>query len=66
MNYHPEIYIYDFNGMRAHYKDYLRSKNYDDKYIRHYLNIFDENRYEEDYNWIYELMESIGVILVEG
>lgn len=62
---HPHINITDFDEMRAHYKDYLRSKNFNNKIINHYLNIFDAIRYDEDYNGIYEIMASIGVILVE-
>ena len=61
----PHININDFDEMRAHYKDYLRSKNFDDKWINHNLNSFDACRYEENYEAIYELMTSIGVILVE-
>jgi len=62
---HPRICITDFDEMRAHYKDYLRSKNFNDKVINHNLNVFDACRYEEDYEGIYEIMTSIGVELVE-
>lgn len=65
VEHHPHINVNDFDEMRAHYKDYLRSKNFNDKTINHYLNIFDACRYEEDYEGIYELMTSIGVVLVE-
>ena len=65
MNLNPQINVNDFDEMRAHYKDYLRFKNFDDKWINHSLNSFDAYRYEGDYEAIYKLMTSIGVILVE-
>ena len=63
MDYHPHIAIDDFEEMRDHYKDYLRSKNYSDGAIDYYLTDFDVARAEEDYDWIINRMERIGVIL---
>ena len=65
MNLNPQINVNDFDEMRAYYKDYLRSKNFNDKWINHNLNSFDACLYEKDYEAIYELMTSIGVVLVE-
>lgn len=66
IDYHPQIEKTNFDEMRAHYRDYLRAKNFSDNFINHYLNIFDAARYDEDYESIYELMNSIGVEIVEG
>lgn len=65
VEHHPHICITDFDEMRAHYKDYLRSKNFNNKVIEHYLNVFDACLYEKNYKGIYGLMASIGVKLEE-
>jgi len=64
MNYHPEISATDFNEMRAQYKDYLRSKNFNDEDIEFFLSEFDIARWKEDYEWIYNKMTAIGVKII--
>ena len=64
INYNTEIEVTNFEEMRLHYRDYLRSKSYSAPAIEGFLSDFDVARWEEDYEWIYSKMKEIGVILI--
>lgn len=64
IEHHPEISKTNFNEMRAHYKDYLRSKNFNNAAINSALFTFDINLNKQNFETIYNLMTSIGVILI--
>lgn len=61
---HPQIAASNLDELRAHYKDYLRSKNLNDKPIQQFLYAFDIARQAENYEWICKKMLSIGVELI--
>ena len=64
LNYNARIASTDFDEMRAQYKDYLRSKCYSDRYINNLVSVFDVERWAEHYEWIYNKMNEIGVVIV--
>lgn len=54
----------NFKEMRAEYKDYLRSKNFNDDSIHYYLNILDTIWLSKNYLKLYQIMKDIGVIII--
>ena len=64
IEHHPEIDSLDFCEMYAAYKDYLRSKNFNDLAIKSELSFFDLWRVKQQYEKIYALMRSIGVRII--
>lgn len=64
IEHHPEFVSTDFENMRAHYKDYLRLKNFDTKTINHFIKDFDDAYSSKNYNWIYERMAVIGAKII--
>ena len=64
IEHHPHIHANDFDALRAHYRDYLYSKNFDVQFVHEYLDEFDFARYSEKFDTIYDIVTSIGVILI--
>lgn len=58
------IYVTNFQDMREEYKDVLRLRNYDTKWINLYLAEFDEIVEKQLWDILDSLMESCNIQLI--